>query len=100
VCTYYTIRDEISRRLEPAGLIEKHYLQHRQVYLYTLHHGKLDLLFSYPYHRSYEPLRDYLASITRSDFPHQLFTPDSPVRSLTHPVLLSARVNWFLDTSE
>jgi hypothetical protein len=53
ICTYHTIRDQIKRRIEPVALIEKHYLQHRQVYLYTLHHGKIEHLFSYPYHRSY-----------------------------------------------
>jgi len=92
IYTYHTIRDQIKRRIEPAGLIEKYYLQHRQVYLYTLHHGKLELLFSYPYHRSYEPLRDYLASLTRSNFPHHLFTPDETDRSSNYPVLLSANV--------
>jgi len=92
ICTHYTIRDEIKRHMEPAGLIEKHHLQHRQVYLYTLHHGKLELLFSYPYHRSYQPLRDYLASVSRSSFPHHLFTPDEIHRSSNYPVLLSANV--------
>jgi hypothetical protein len=92
ICTYHTIREPIKRRIEPAGLIEKHYLQHRQVYLYTLHHGKLELLFSYPYHRVYEPMRGYLSSVTHQTFPHDLFTPDSPVRSSTYPVRLSADV--------
>jgi hypothetical protein len=92
ICTYHTIRDSIKRRFEPAGLIEKHYLQHRQVYLYTLHHGKLELLFAYPYHRTYKPMRAYLASITHSDYPHHLFTPDTPMRSSTYPVRLSADV--------
>jgi ATP-dependent exoDNAse (exonuclease V) beta subunit len=62
------------------------------VYLYTLHHGKLDLLFTYAYQRSSTPLREYLASITRSGFPHHLFTPDEAARSSTYPVLLSADV--------
>jgi hypothetical protein len=92
ICTYHTIRDQIKRRFEPSGLIEKHYLQHRQVYRYTLHHGKLDHLFAYPYHRAYEPMRAYLASITSREFPHHLFTPDIPVRSSTYPVRLSATV--------
>jgi PD-(D/E)XK nuclease superfamily len=92
ICTYRTIRDQIKRLIEPDGLMEKYYLQHRQVYVYTLHYGKLDLLFTYPYHRSYEPLRDYLASVTRRNFPHHLFTPDDPVRSSTYPVRLSAAV--------
>jgi PD-(D/E)XK nuclease superfamily len=92
ICTYHTIRAAITRRFEPAGLIEKHYLQHRQVYLYTLHHGKLEHLFAYPYHRAYEPIRAYLAAITGHDFPHHLFTPDNPVRSSTYPVRLSATV--------
>jgi ATP-dependent exoDNAse (exonuclease V) beta subunit len=92
VCTYHTIRDEIKRRIEPAGLIEKHYLQHRQVYLYTLHHGKLELLFSYPYHRSYGPLREYLASVSHSSLPHHLFSPDEIQRSSNYPVILSAHI--------
>jgi hypothetical protein len=92
VCIYHTIRDQIKRRVQPAGLIEKRYLQHRQVDLYTLHHGKLELLFSYPYHRSYGPLRKYLASVSRSSFPHHLFTPDEIHRSSSYPVLLSAHV--------
>jgi hypothetical protein len=37
-------------------------------------------------------MRAYLASITGRDFPHHLFTPDSPVRSSTYPVRLSADV--------
>jgi hypothetical protein len=92
ICTYHTIRAGIKRRIEPAGLIEKHYLQHRQVYLYTLHHGKLEILFAYPYHRAYEPMRGYLSSVTHQTFPHELFTPDIPVRSSTYPVRLSATV--------
>jgi hypothetical protein len=92
ICTYHTIREQIKRRIEPARLLEKHYLQHRQVYLYTLHHGKLELLFSYPYHRSYGPLRDYLASIPQSSFPHDLFTPDEIHRSSNYPVILEAEV--------
>ncbi len=92
ICTYHTIREHIRRCFEPAGLIEKHYLQHRQVYLYTLHHGKLEHLFAYPYHRAYEPMRGYLSSITGRDFPHHLFTPDHPVRSSTYPVRLLATV--------
>jgi hypothetical protein len=92
ICTYHTIRAQIAHRFEPAGLIEKHYLQHRQVYVYTLHHGKLDLLFTYPYHRAYAPIRDYLDSITRRGFPHHLFIPDDPVRSSTYPVRLAAQV--------
>jgi hypothetical protein len=92
VCTYHTIRDQIKRRFEPARLIEKHYLQHRQVYLYTLHHGKLELLFSYPYHRSYGPVREYLTSVPCSSFPHHLFSPDDPVRSSNYPAMLSAYV--------
>jgi hypothetical protein len=92
ICTYHAIRDQIKRLIEPDGLMEKHYLQHRQVYLYTRHRGKLDLLFTYPYHRSYEPLRAYLASVTRRSFPHHLFTPDKTHRSSNYPVLLSAHV--------
>jgi len=42
ICTYHTNRSAIMRTHEPAGLLEKHDLQHRQVSLYTLHHGKLD----------------------------------------------------------
>jgi hypothetical protein len=78
--------------MEPAGLIEKHDLKHRQVDLYTRHHGKLELLLSYRYHRSFGPLRDYLALVTRNDFPHHLFIPDEIERSSKYPVLLSARV--------
>ena len=92
ICTYHTIRDKIKRRLEPAGLIEKHYLQHRQVYLYTLHHGKLAHLFAYLSHRAYGPMREYLSSVTPQTFPHELFTPDTPLRSSTYPVRLSAHV--------
>jgi hypothetical protein len=92
ICTYHTIRELIKHRIEPAALIEKHYLQHRQVYLYTLHHGKLELLFTYPYHRLYEPLRAYLAAVIHHDFPHHLFTPDDPIRSSTYPVRLSAAI--------
>jgi PD-(D/E)XK nuclease superfamily len=92
ICTYHSIRHEIKRRIEPAGLIEKHYLQHRQVYLYTLHHGKLEHFFTIPYHRAYEPVRGYLASVPHSSFPHHLFTPDQIHRSSTYPLLLSADV--------
>jgi ATP-dependent exoDNAse (exonuclease V) beta subunit len=37
-------------------------------------------------------MRAYLAAITGRDFPHHLFTPDTPVRSSTYPVRLSADV--------
>jgi hypothetical protein len=62
------------------------------VYLYTLHHGKLEHLFAYPYHRAYEPMRGYLSSVTHQTFPHEMFTPDTPVRSSTYPVRFSAHV--------
>jgi hypothetical protein len=48
ICTYHTIRAQIAHRVEPEGLLEKHDLPHRRVYLYTLHHGKLDHLFAFP----------------------------------------------------
>jgi hypothetical protein len=74
-------------------MMEKHYLQHRQMYLYTLHHGKLDHLFSFPYHRSYEPIRDYLvADVPSADFPHELFTRVERDRSSQYPVILQADV--------
>jgi hypothetical protein len=92
VCTYHSIREAIKHRIELDGLVEKHYLQRRQVYLYTLYRGKLELLFTYPYHRSYEPLRASLDAITHRSFPHHLLTPDNPVRSSTYPVRRSAHV--------
>jgi hypothetical protein len=93
ICTYHTIRAEIAHRFEPEGLLEKHYLQHRQVYLYTLHHGKLAHLFSFPYHRAYTPVRDYLvADVPSADFPHEFFTRENRERSSQYPVILQAEV--------
>ena len=93
ICTYHTIRPQIARRFEPEGLLEKHYLQHRQVYLYTLHHGKLDHLFSFRYHRSYVPVRDYrVTDVPSPDFLHDLFTRDDRQRSSQYPLILQAEV--------
>lgn len=89
ICTYEQIRDQIKKICAPANLVEKLYLQHRQVYLYQLHKGKLDLLFDYPYHRSYQPLKDYLLSVPSVDFPHDLFTQSD--RSSNYPVVLTAK---------
>ncbi len=61
--------------------------------LYTLHHGKLDHLFSFPYHRAYRPVRDYLAAdVPSQDFPHDLFTRAERDRSSQYPVILEADV--------
>jgi PD-(D/E)XK nuclease superfamily len=93
ICTYHTIRAEIAHRFEPEGLLEKHYLQHRQVYLCTLHYGKLAHLFSFPYHRAYAPVRDYLVTdVLGPDFPHELFTREDRERSFQYPVILQAEV--------
>jgi hypothetical protein len=93
ICTYHTIRAQIAQRVEPEGLLEKHYLQHRQVYLYTLHHGKLDHLFTFPYHRAYEPIRNYLTTdVLSPDFPHELFTRAERDRSSQYPAILQADV--------
>jgi hypothetical protein len=93
LCTYHTIRPEIAHRFEPDSLLEKHDLQHRQVYLYTLHRGKLEHLFSFPYHRAYRPIREYLvADVPSADFPHELFTRAERERSSQYPVILEADV--------
>ena len=93
ICTYHTIRAQIAPRFEPEGLLEKQYLQHRQVYLYTLHRGKLAHLFSFPYHRTYRPVRDYLVTDVPSPaFPHELFTRADRDRSSQYPVILEADV--------
>jgi hypothetical protein len=92
LCTYHHIRARIHQRYPPRELVEKRPLQHRQVYLYQLHHGKLDLLFSLARHRAYQPLKDYLLSVPRPDFPHHLFTGDVSDRSSNYPTLLTARV--------
>jgi hypothetical protein len=91
ICTYHTIRAQIAPRFEPGGLLEKQYLQHHQVYLYTLHHGKLAYLLSFPYHRPYEPIRDYLVTdVLSPGFPHELFTRDDRDRSSQYPIILQA----------
>jgi hypothetical protein len=93
ICTYHTIRAEIAHRFEPEGLLEKHYLQHRQVYLYTLHHGKIEHLFAFPYHRPYEPIREYLMTdVLGPGFPHELFTRADRDRSSQYPVIVEADV--------
>jgi hypothetical protein len=93
ICTYHTIRSAIAHRFEPEGLLEKHYLQHRQVHLYTIHHGNLAHLCSFPYHRAYEPIRDYLVTgVLGPKFPHELFTREDRERSSQYPVILQAEV--------
>jgi hypothetical protein len=92
LCTYHTIRARIQQHYSPRELVEKRPLQHRQVYLYQLHHGKLDLLFSLPRHRAYQSLKDYLFTVPRPDFPHHFFTTDTSDRSSNYPTLLSTRV--------
>jgi hypothetical protein len=88
--TAHQIRQHVKRRFAPRELVEKIYLEHRQVYLYQIHRGKLDLLFSYPYHQAYEPMRNYLLSIPGQDFPHELFTHSD--RSSNYPTSLTAKV--------
>jgi hypothetical protein len=85
------MRDWIKRLIEPDGLKSSISSTARCI-LIPLHHGKLELLFTYPYHGSYEPLRGYLAAVIHHHFPHPLLTPDDPIRSSTYPVRLSAQV--------
>lgn len=92
IATYYRIRDTIKKRYPPRELVVRHALQHRQIYLYQLHYGKLEHLFFYPYHHRYQPLQEYLRSVLRTDFPHHLFTGGENDRSSNYPTLLSANV--------
>jgi hypothetical protein len=93
ICTYHTNRPQVVHRFEPEGVLEKHYLQHHQVYLYTLHHGKLAHLFAFPYHRACRPIREYLAvDVPSANFPHALFTRHARERSSQYPVIPEADV--------
>jgi hypothetical protein len=93
VCTYHTIRTTIAHTHEPAGLIETRDLLHHQVYRYQFHHGKLEHLFAFPYHRSYKPIRNYLVTdVPSPDFPHELFTLAARDRSSQYPIILEADV--------
>jgi hypothetical protein len=78
---------------DPRSLIEKLPLDHKQVYLYQRHKGKSDLLFSYPYHHAYAPLKNYLLiNVPSNTFPHDLFTASQASRSSKYPVILTADV--------
>lgn len=91
VCTYHAIRSDIKDRFAPDELVAKHYLNHKQVYLYQFPRGKLDLLVSFRSHRSYAPIREYLvSSVPSADFPHDLFTSPDRDRSSQYPVILAA----------
>lgn len=92
ICTYHELRDQIKRRLAPVELTKKFYLAHHQVYLFQIHIGKIDLLLSYPYHQTYHRVKEYLAAIQGTDFPHHLFTQDQKDRSSNYPVILNAQV--------
>lgn len=92
LCTYAQLRGEIKRQYTPAELTPQYHLEHRQVYCYQIHTGKLDVLLSTPTHHTYQPLKTYLAAVASDAFPHALFTETHGDRSSNYPALLTARV--------
>lgn len=46
VLTYHQLRSHIKQRYAPRELVKTFCLEHRQVYIYQIHYGKLDALFN------------------------------------------------------
>jgi len=73
LCAYFRLRDDARARYSPHQLIRTVKLYHRQVYEFSLHRAKLDLLLAGGgQHARLSPIRTYLESMLR-DCPHALF---------------------------
>jgi transposase-like protein len=70
----------------PDAIIRSATLYHQQVYRFQVHQAKLKLLLDSPSHQMFQPLKEYLADISKS-FPHHLFQATEH-RSSTFPAAL------------
>ncbi len=74
--TYIKLRKQAKKLYSPKNIIFKKPLQHRQVYLFNYHKAKLKILPSLNKNiptKAIENLKNYLAKIHTSSFPHHIF---------------------------
>jgi PD-(D/E)XK nuclease superfamily len=70
--TYARLRTEGKKIFVAEIMLRSITFYHQQVYRHQVHRAKLRILLGMPLHRSFEPLRTYLAELEHN-FPHQLF---------------------------
>src|ERR1700694_3530802 len=70
--TYARMRAEGKKIFAPKANVRSITFYHQQVYRHQVHRAKLQILLGTPVHRTFEPVRTYLAELEH-DFPHQLF---------------------------
>jgi hypothetical protein len=70
--TYTRLRADGRQIFTPETIIRSINFHHQQVYRHQVHCAKLQILLETPVHRTFEPLRTYLAELEHN-FPHQLF---------------------------
>lgn len=73
LCRYARLRPYAVKMCRPQETVEVTTLAHRQLYRFRYHRPKLKLIISEHYkHRKFEPLMDYLGSIS-AETPHHYF---------------------------
>lgn len=74
ISTFRKLRSQAVKLYAPENMIVTKTLEHRQVYEFKIHQGKLTLLEqSFTDTRAYERLGNYLKSVQSNEFPHHLF---------------------------
>jgi hypothetical protein len=88
--TYSRLRDAGRKLFLPEKLVVSQTFEHKQVYRFSLHQAKLQLLLQSPPHEHLSPVTRYLGSLGE-DFPHHLFR-SSEHRSSTFPATIQPEV--------
>jgi ATP-dependent exoDNAse (exonuclease V) beta subunit len=75
ICTFHGLRETVLAQFPPAQLIAEHQLEHRQVYIFKKHVGKLAAL-SKSHDAAATHIASYLEEIMKPTYPHHLFRSD------------------------
>ena len=76
ICTFHPLRETALARFSASHLIDEYALEHRQVYIFKKHTGKLQMLLPTIETSAAQNLSAYLADIMTPAYPHYLFHPD------------------------
>ena len=79
-CRFIRLREEALRSFSQHNMILTQRLQHKQIYEFKLHRGKLSLQAKELLERKFQLLKNYLEFVQTDSFPHHIFTiPDEEV---------------------